>query len=767
MYKGYTEYGNPSGFVQKSVDTIETNGDMAVSLGADHLVRHAEMYKDGHDLILETPEGKTIIQDYYASDEAPNLVAADGTVLTPQLVESFLKSDGQYANAGSLTDESPVGAVKEITGEVTITRLDGTSHTAEMGSPIYQGDIVETAQDAAVNITFIDETDFAISGDSRLSIDEYIFDPDSNEGSSDFSVLKGLFVYTSGLISEEDPDDVNIDTPMGSIGIRGTIIAGNVDNGEITVVEGAIVLRDFSGNEVTLANQFETARFEPLKGEITSLGELSADQVTSGFEGLSSVSGGLFSSIQDAADEAESQEQEEAEDEEAKEEEAEEEKNEDESAEEEQVDATEALKDAKGLQGENIMELNAAKEIADDLNDLLKNIGGEFGDDDAFAEGGDDPVVVITNEANVSNLIVDLPPGEFFSATQGITWQYDFNNAVSQQGLTFALDPATQALLNGFGALISYNFANGILEITPNFLFGDIPDINIIVSASDGTTEEEIFFLFDFYESTVLTNTSTGGSLGNLETYREDTEHNLIIDYTRVFMDDSNAIFDVSGNNNEIHMGENGANTFGRTLKLSNTATGNHVIGGTKGDTVIVENSDNQIDTLDGDDLVRIDLTQAINATELNIDMGGNEESYAEAFAAGGDTTAAGLDFGDVFQLDGNGSIDLTNVTQLAGIETISFNANHDQDITLNAEAVFDMSESDTLVINIDGVPGGGSDADLDLTGGGWSQVDADGNGMNDTVTIDGETYDVWEGVTNTGEVVTLLVEQGVDVNLI
>ena len=70
----------------------------------------------------------------------------------------------------------------------------------------------------------------------------------------DFSVLKGVFVFTSGLIGREDPDDVNIDTPSGSIGIRGTIIAGDTNSGEITVVEGAIVLRDFAGNEMTLAD---------------------------------------------------------------------------------------------------------------------------------------------------------------------------------------------------------------------------------------------------------------------------------------------------------------------------------------------------------------------------------------------------------------------------------------------------------------------------------------------------------------------------------
>ncbi|MCB9981060.1 MAG: hypothetical protein H6860_01520 [Rhodospirillales bacterium] len=94
---------------------------------------------------------------------------------------------------------------------------------------------------------------------------------------------------------------MNIDTPSGSIGIRGTIIAGNVDTGEITVVEGAIVVRDLSGHEMTLATQFETAKLDPSGGEIQNMGQLPAHEVSQRFSGVVGVSPTLFSSINDAA----------------------------------------------------------------------------------------------------------------------------------------------------------------------------------------------------------------------------------------------------------------------------------------------------------------------------------------------------------------------------------------------------------------------------------------------------------------------------------
>ncbi|MCB1532157.1 MAG: FecR domain-containing protein [Alphaproteobacteria bacterium] len=278
--------------------------DQMINLPDNSYVRDADLVRDGVDLVLEGPHGSLTIEGYFASESAPTLIAPDGTILTPDLVHSFAQSNGEYAQGSVMNDVSPVGAVQEIMGDATIIRTDGTSESVHIGTPVFQGDVIETGADGAVNIMFIDETNFAVSEDARLAIDEFVFDPATNSGAQDFSVLKGVFVFTSGLIGREDPDDVHINTPVGSIGIRGTIIAGDVDSGEITVVEGAIVLRDYNGNEMTLASQFETAKFDAAGGSIENLGQYSAEDIGAKFDSVSDVSPSLFSSIQDAADES-------------------------------------------------------------------------------------------------------------------------------------------------------------------------------------------------------------------------------------------------------------------------------------------------------------------------------------------------------------------------------------------------------------------------------------------------------------------------------
>lgn len=273
----------------------------AITLPGNDYVTNAEMVRDGADLVLRAPDGsEVIIQGYFNADPAPILSSPDGASLTPALVHSFAHDAGavQYAAADqSASDASPVGRIEDLHGQATVTHPDGTKETLSEGSPIHQGDIIETSADGAVNIVFIDETSFAVSKNAKLAIDQYVYDPSTESGETNFSVLRGLFVYTSGLVGRDDPDKVQIETPRGSIGIRGTIVAGDADAGTVTVVEGAIVVHSLTGQEVTLSNQFETAQLGSQGSGVENLGVRSSNDVSSQFGSLSGVLPTFFNTL--------------------------------------------------------------------------------------------------------------------------------------------------------------------------------------------------------------------------------------------------------------------------------------------------------------------------------------------------------------------------------------------------------------------------------------------------------------------------------------
>jgi hypothetical protein len=241
-----------------SADTrIEATAGKPVELPSGHFIANAQMSREGMDLHLTSPDGHTIVvEGYFAQNPVPDLVTTDGAKLSPAMVSAFLPPEhaGQYAASGqTANDASPAGKITSVVGEAQITRADGTHVTATVGTPVYQGDVIETSKSGAVNILFTDNTTFAVSESARMSIDQFVYHAADHTGSSFFSMLQGVFVYTSGLIGKSDPGSVSIETPVGSIGIRGTVIAGHImpagQHSEITILDGAITLTNGAGTQ--------------------------------------------------------------------------------------------------------------------------------------------------------------------------------------------------------------------------------------------------------------------------------------------------------------------------------------------------------------------------------------------------------------------------------------------------------------------------------------------------------------------------------------
>ncbi len=235
-----------------------------VELPGGNFIADAVMTRSGQDLHLTADGHTVVVQGYFDMANPPELTTHDGAHLSPAMVDSFVQPDhpGQYASSGQIqNDASPAGTIIQVVGHDEVIRADGTHITAAAGMPLYQGDVVETSKTGALNILFSDHTTFAVSENARMSIDKYIYNSEHHTGSTFFSMLQGMFVYTSGLIGKTEPGNVNIETPVGSIGIRGTVIAGHIlptgQPSDITIVNGAIAVTNGAGT-VNMSNSFQT-----------------------------------------------------------------------------------------------------------------------------------------------------------------------------------------------------------------------------------------------------------------------------------------------------------------------------------------------------------------------------------------------------------------------------------------------------------------------------------------------------------------------------
>ena len=124
---------------------------------------------------------------------------------------------------------SPVGSVKTIEGSVTILR-DNVAITATLGQQIFCRDTVKTDKNSRVGIVLRDDTTLSLGGQSTLKLKDYVFQPKDKEFSLIVKMIKGTFVYLSGVMGKLAPDAIRLETPDSTIGIRGTRLLIQVSN---------------------------------------------------------------------------------------------------------------------------------------------------------------------------------------------------------------------------------------------------------------------------------------------------------------------------------------------------------------------------------------------------------------------------------------------------------------------------------------------------------------------------------------------------------
>ncbi|MGE5504838.1 MAG: FecR domain-containing protein, partial [Actinomycetota bacterium] len=196
--------------------------------GGDWLL-HAQFARHGHDLDLTGADGRhLLLRDYFSHDHLPDLVTDHGAVIAGPLAARLAGplAPGQYAQAGGETGLSYVGDVSKVTGDATVRHPDGTQASIKSGDPVYQGDVVTTTSGGRVGITFADGAVFSLGGNGRMTIDEMVYDPAAAKGKETVSVVTGSFSFVSGEVAKTGIDAMSVKTPVATIGIRGTTVAG-------------------------------------------------------------------------------------------------------------------------------------------------------------------------------------------------------------------------------------------------------------------------------------------------------------------------------------------------------------------------------------------------------------------------------------------------------------------------------------------------------------------------------------------------------------
>ena len=124
-------------------------------------------------------------------------------------------------------------------------------------------------------ILFLDETVLTVGDNTELTIDDFIYDPNTTDGNFVTNVKSGTVKFITGQISKLNPDNLEVKLPEGTLGARGTefvvlseknkkstiVLLGPGPNNSLGMIPGSLQISD-GNNMVSITNPGYQAMIE-------------------------------------------------------------------------------------------------------------------------------------------------------------------------------------------------------------------------------------------------------------------------------------------------------------------------------------------------------------------------------------------------------------------------------------------------------------------------------------------------------------------------
>ena len=140
----------------------------------------------------------------------------------------FVAIIGVFVLIAPLSATASIGSVTEQVGQEAKIARDKDTITVGKGTGINMNDVITTSK-AKLGLTFEDNTKVAITQQSKLVIDDFVYDPNSGTGKLAMNVAMGTVRYASGAIAKNSRENVRLRTPTATIAVRGTDFTMTVD----------------------------------------------------------------------------------------------------------------------------------------------------------------------------------------------------------------------------------------------------------------------------------------------------------------------------------------------------------------------------------------------------------------------------------------------------------------------------------------------------------------------------------------------------------
>ncbi len=139
-----------------------------------------------------------------------------------------------------------VGVASATSGEPRGTPPAQNERILHVGIDVFANERVRTGANDRAHLVFRDGSALSVGANSELTIDRFVYDPNTQNGDLAFTAARGAFRFVGGAISKKS--EVKVTTPSGNIGVRGGIATFAIGG------DGSMTVTFLFGDSVTVSN---------------------------------------------------------------------------------------------------------------------------------------------------------------------------------------------------------------------------------------------------------------------------------------------------------------------------------------------------------------------------------------------------------------------------------------------------------------------------------------------------------------------------------
>ena len=145
-----------------------------------------------------------------------------------------------------------VGVNAAVLNDVTMTtQANPVRHRAVVKERVSLGNEIKPGRASRLQVLLLDRTIFALGSNSRIKVDRFVYDPNRKASAVGLSIARGTFRFMSSKALHANPGQSSINTPVATIGVRGTIVEGAVGADAVRIAAREAGLGTYTADPAT------------------------------------------------------------------------------------------------------------------------------------------------------------------------------------------------------------------------------------------------------------------------------------------------------------------------------------------------------------------------------------------------------------------------------------------------------------------------------------------------------------------------------------